>query len=101
MGASKPTIAERPVLDQPPLLVNSSRATSAFARGAMTQSGIIIAKQPKMWRIKIIPSEKVQLNQKRKMLNLPISGSRDARAVLKIMQKKMVAIASKVPCNLW
>lgn len=48
VGASRPIIDESPVLDQPPKLVNSSRTSDALARGAMTQSGMMIAKKPKM-----------------------------------------------------
>ena len=102
MGASRTIIDESPVLDQPPKLVNSSRTSDAFACGAMIQSGMMIAKKPEMWRISTIPSESSQLNlTDNGIANLPMSGSRDANAVLKMIEKKMIAIANKVPCHLW
>ena len=63
IGASKPIIDDSPVVGQPPRLVNVSRASEALARGAMTQSGMIMAKKPRICRIKTIPSEQSQLRR--------------------------------------
>lgn len=84
-GVVKPIIADRPVLGQPPLLLNSSKATCGFARGAITQRGIMIAKKPVKWRIRTMPSTR---------------GSRTANTVLKMIENEMVAIVRSVPCQL-
>jgi hypothetical protein len=56
MGASKPIIADRPVVGHPPLLVKVRRASWAFDRGAMIQSGMMMAKKPRICRIRTMPS---------------------------------------------
>lgn len=84
-GVVKPIIADRPVLDQPPSLLNSSKAVCAFARGAITQRGIMMAKKPAKWRMRTMPSTR---------------GSCTANAVLKMMENEMAAIVRSVPCQL-
>ena len=81
-GVVNPIMQDKPVLDQPPKLVNSSKVVCASARGAITQSGMMIAKKPAKCRIRTMPS---------------ISGSCTANAVLKTMEKTMAAIARRVP----
>ena len=83
-AVESPIIADTPVVAQPPLLLKSMR-TDASARGAMTQSGMMMANRPQTWRMRTAPS---------------MSGSLDARTVLKIMEKLMTAIVRSVPCHL-
>lgn len=83
IGDVKPIIADTPVLDQPPLLLNSSK-TCGCARGAITHKGMMMAKKPAKWRIRTVPS---------------ISGSRAANTVLKAIEKAMAAIVRSVPCQ--
>lgn len=56
MGASKPIIADRPVVGHPPLFVKFKRASLALDRGAITQSGMMMAKKPRTCRIRTRPS---------------------------------------------
>lgn len=80
-GPCKPTIADKPLVAQPPLLVNSTM-TLACARGAITQRGMAMTKKPAKWRIKTTPS---------------INGSREANTVLKRIEKQMTATVRSVP----
>jgi len=75
-------MADRPVDDQPPLLVKFSNASCAVARGARHQSGTMTPKTPQMWMITAVPS---------------VSGNLLASSVLKMMLKQMTAMVSKVP----
>lgn len=45
-GVMRPIIADTPVVGQPPLLLNVKRTSEALARGAMIQSGMMMAKRP-------------------------------------------------------
>ena len=47
-GDARPIMADKPVLDQPPLFVNVKRTSYTFPRGAKIHRGIIIAKRPVM-----------------------------------------------------
>ena len=84
-GVVKPIIADRPVLGQPPLLLNSIKAAYGLARGAIIQRGIMIAKMPAKWRTRTMPS---------------IRGSWKANTVLKAIENEMAAIVRRVPCQL-
>jgi len=75
-GDVKPIKAENPVLDQPPLLLNSSK-TCGCARGAMAYKGMMTTEKPARWRIRIRPS---------------IRGRREASTALKITEKARTAI---------
>lgn len=81
IGDVKPIIADTPVVDQPPLLLNSSKICGC-ARGAITHKGMMMAKKPAKWRIRTVPST---------------SGSREANTVLKAIEKAMAAIVRSVP----
>ena len=81
-GVVKPIIADRPVLDQPPKLVNTNKASYVLARGAITQRGMMMANRPAKWRISTVPS---------------IRGSFTANTVLKRIEKVMAAIIKSVP----
>ena len=81
-GVVKPIIADKPVLDQPPKFVKTSKASCALSRGAMTQRGIMMAAHPAKCRIRTAPSTK---------------GSCGAKNVLKAMENTMAAMDRRVP----
>ena len=76
---------ERPVVGHPPLLRNLVKASSALLRGAMIQSGMMMANKPRTWTIRRIPST---------------IGSFLARYVLKITAHEINAMMSSVVCHL-
>ena len=84
-GVTNPIIAESPVVGQPPLFWKSSSATCAGARGAITQSGTMMAKMPHRCKTSTMPS---------------MRGSRTARKVLNMIEDEMTAIVSRVACHL-
>ena len=85
-GAVSPIIADRPVVGQPPLLVNVSKAVFAVARGAITQRGMTTARNPAKCSIKTQPS---------------IKGSLTASKVLKKIANKIAPMVSNVACQRW
>ncbi len=54
--AFRPTIKDTPLVDQPPLLVNSVKTALALFLGERTKRGIIMANKPTIWSSNIIPS---------------------------------------------
>ena len=80
----RPTKVAVPALFHPPALLNSRNTECAEARGAITHSGIMMANRPTTWMIKIKPS---------------IMGSLLARKVLKRMEKVVIAMTRRVPCQ--
>lgn len=80
----RPTINDIPLLDQPPLLVNSVKTAFALFLGARTMRGIIIENKPTIWSINITPSTK---------------GNFFARNVLKMTVKQTTPITIIVPCQ--
>jgi hypothetical protein len=79
-----PTKVEVPRLSQPPALLNWVKTDSAVARGAKTHRGIIMAKRPTMWRIRIRAST---------------IGSLLARKVLKKIENVVIEMTRRVPCH--
>ena len=84
VGLMIPTRQASPVLPQPPASVNCVKTSEVVERGAKTQSGIMMAKKPRTWRMRTRPST---------------NGNRLARSVLKISHIMTTAILSKVPCH--
>jgi hypothetical protein len=60
-SALSPTLKDTPLVGQPPLLVNSAKTAFKFCRGAITQSGTMMANNPTTWRMSIIHSTKGSL----------------------------------------
>lgn len=83
-GVSNPTMKESPSDDHPPRLVNVPKTSEAEARGDSIQMGMMTAKKPTMWMIRIMPST---------------NSSRWARKELKLTQKAVVAMIKSVPCH--
>jgi hypothetical protein len=84
MGASWPTRHERPMLPHPALSWNEPKTSLAELRGPRTQIVIKMAKKPKRWRTRTVPSTR---------------GSLRARSVLKMMEKLATAMMRSVPCH--
>lgn len=81
-----PTSVAVPALFQSPPLLNSVNTSFALRRGPRTHSGIMIANRPHTCRIRI---------------NTSTNGSRLARNVLNMIENKVMAITSRVPCHRW
>ena len=84
VGTSNPTIAERPVLLQPPSFLNSVKTALALLRGAKVQRGMMTANSPKMCKIITSPCT---------------NGNLLARKVLMSTANALTAIINKEPCQ--
>ena len=85
IAVSDPITQAPPTEDQPPKFSKSVKTVFAGTFGARTQSGIKIAKKPKMCKNRIIDSK---------------SGRCLAPTVLKIREKITTAMVISVPCHL-
>lgn len=86
MVVERPTKVAVPELPQPPPLLKWVKTSWTLFRGASTHSGMIIAKSPMTWMIKISPST---------------NGKFFARNVLNKMENAEMAITNMVPCHRW
>lgn len=83
-SGNNPTINDVPMLDHPPLFVNSVNTAWADLFGASVQRVIIIANRPQMWTRNTMPST---------------NGSLVAKTELKKNDARTIPITRSVPCH--